>query len=139
MLAKWLSMKSEKTISDFLKLSEDKREALLDFLDEFVPYEEIEADGRNFVLCHAGIRDFDEDKALEDYSEEDFIFAETDYRKIYFKDAFLVTGHMPTVAIHKKLFEKPYAQKRHLAIDGGAAIGGKLLGIRLEGLKMYFA
>ena len=138
-LAKWLSMKSEKTISDFLALSEDDREALLDYLEEFVPYEEIECKGKSFVLCHAGVRDFDEDKSLEDYSEEDFVFAETDYGAVYFNDAFLVTGHTPTVAIDKKLLGKPYAKKKHLAVDGGAAFGGKLIAICLDTLKVYYA
>lgn len=137
MLAKWLSLKSEKTISDFLALSEDRREALLDYLEEFTPYEEIECNGRNFVLCHAGVRNFDEDKSLEDYSEEDFVFAETDYSKVYFSDAFLVTGHTVTSLINKKYFGKFYSAKKHLAIDGAAAFGGKLIAICLDTLKGF--
>ena len=137
-LAKWLSMKSGKTIADFLALSEEGREDLLDYLEEFAAFEEIECKGKKFVLTHAGI-DNHEDRDLYEHEEEDFIFAETDYGKAYFKDAFLVTGHTPTVAIDKKLFGKPYAKNKHLAIDGGCGLGGKLIAICLDTLKVYYA
>ena len=137
-LAKWLSMKSGKTIADFLALSEEDREDLLDYLEEFAAFEEIECKGKKFVLTHAGI-DNHEDRDLYEHEEEDFIFAETDYGKAYFKDAFLVTGHTPTVAIDKKLFGKPYAKNKHLAIDGGCGLGGKLIAICLDTLKVYYA
>ena len=137
-LAKWLSMKSGKTIADFLALSEEGREDLLDYLEEFAAFEEIECKGKKFVLTHAGI-DNHEDRDLYEHEEEDFIFAETDYGKAYFKDAFLVTGHTPTVAIDKKLFGKPYAKKKHLEIDGGCGLGGKLIAICLDTLKVYYA
>ena len=137
-LAKWLSMKSGKTIADFLALSEEGREDLLDYLEEFATLEEIECKGKKFVLTHAGI-DNHEDRDLYEHEVEDFIFAETDYGKAYFKDAFLVTGHTPTVAIDKKLFGKPYAKNKHLAIDGGCGFGGKLIAICLDTLKVYYA
>ena len=137
-LAKWLSRKSGKTIADFRALSQEGREDLLDYLEEFAAFEEIECKGKKFVLTHAGI-DNHEDRDLYEHEEEDFIFAETDYGKAYFKDAFLVTGHTPTVAIDKKLFGKPYAKNKHLAIDGGCGLGGKLIAICLDTLKVYYA
>ena len=136
-LAKWLTMKSEKTITDFLALSDDDKEALLDYLEEFAAFEEIESKGKRFILTHAGISNHDE-RDLYEHETEDFVFAETDYGKIYFDDAFLVTGHTPTVAIDKKLFGKPYAKKKHLAIDGGCGLGGKLIAICLDTLTVYY-
>lgn len=137
-LAKWLSLKSGKTIADFLALSAEGKEDLLDYLEEFATMEEIECKGKKFVLTHAGIRNH-EDRDLYEHEVEDFVFAETDYGKVYFKDAFLVTGHTPTVAIDKKLFGKPYAKNKHLAIDGGCGFGGKLIAICLDTLKVYYA
>ncbi len=137
-LSKWLSMKSEKTIEAFLKLGDEEREAILEFLEEFAPFEEIECKGKRFILTHAGIRGFEEGKALDDYSDGDFVFAETDYNKIYFPDAYLVTGHTPTVAIGKEYFGKVYAKKRHLALDCGAAFGGRLAAVCLDTLKVSY-
>ncbi len=135
---KWLSMKSEKTVSDFLALSDEDKESIIDYLSEFQAFEEVEAGGKTFVLTHAGIDNFVSDKALEDYEEEDFVFAETDYTKVYFKNKYLITGHKPTVAINQKFMGKVYSKNGHIALDCGAAYGGKLAAICLDALKLYY-
>lgn len=135
---KWLTMKSEKTISDFLALSDEDKESIIDYLSEFQPYEEVEAGGKTFVLAHAGINCFEAGKDLEEYMEEDFVFAVTDYSKPCFKNKYLITGHMPTVAINPKLMGKVYSKNGHIALDCGAAYGGKLAGICLDKLKLYY-
>lgn len=135
---KWLTMKSEKTISDFLALDEENKESIIDYLSEFAPYEEIEAGGKSFVLAHAGIDGFEENKPLEDYEEKSFVFAKTDYTKAYFPDSYLITGHTPTAVIDRQCAGKVYSKKRHLAIDCGAAYGGRLAAVCLEKLKVYY-
>lgn len=137
MLEKWLGMKSEKTIEDFLKLNDEEKESVLDFLEEFASFEEIECKGKKFVLCHAGIDNFD-DRDLYEHEDEDFVFAKTDYSSIYFPDAYLVTGHTPTVAIGKEFAGKVYAKKRHLALDCGAGFGGRLAAVCLDTLKVFY-
>ena len=137
-LEKWLGMKSEKTISDFLSLGEEDKESIIDYLSEFQAFEEVEANGKTFVLAHAGIDNFEDGKDLEDYTEEDFVFAKTDYTKVYFKNKYLITGHTPTVAIHPSLMGKVYSKKGHIALDCGAAYGGKLAAICLDALKLTY-
>lgn len=137
-LTKWLGMKAEKTIEDFLSLDEEGKESIIDYLSEFQPWEEIKAKGKSFVLCHNGIGNFDESRELEDYDEEDFVFGNTDYSSIYFSDKYLVTGHTPTVGIDKALMGKVYAKKRHLALDCGAVYNCRLAGVCLDTLKVYY-
>lgn len=138
LLEKWLKLGGEKTITAFLELEEEEKEAILDYLEEFNPYEELVCAGKKFVLAHAGISGFEEEKSLEEYSEEDFVFAETDYNQIYFGKAYLITGHKPTVAIGKEYAGKVYAKKRHLAVDCGAAFGGRLAAVCLDTLKVFY-
>ena len=136
---KWLSMGSEKTVKDFLSLDDEGKESILDYLTEFQPYEELDVGGRTFVLVHAGIRNFDPIKPLEDYDDEDFVSEAADYTRVYFRgNTFLVTGHTPTVAIDKKYFGKVYAHKSHLAVDCGAAFGGRLACVCLDKMKLYY-
>ena len=137
-LEKWLTMKSEKTISDFLALGEEDKESIVDYLSEFQAFEEVEAGGKTFVLAHAGIDNFEEGKDLEEYSEEDFVFAKTDYTKVYFKNKYLITGHTPTVAINQKFMGKVYSKNGHIALDCGAAYGGRLAAICLDALKLHY-
>jgi len=138
LLTKWLTMKSEKTISDFLSLDEEGREAILDYLTEFTPYEELEEGGKTFILAHAGINGFEDGKDLEEYSEEDFVFAKTDYNTPLFSDRYLVTAHTPTVAIGKEYMGKVYSKKRHVAIDCGCGYGGRLAAVCLNPLKVFY-
>lgn len=138
LLSKWLTMKSEKTISDFLSLDEEGRDAILDYLTEFTPYEELEEGGKTFILAHAGINDFEEDKDLEDYGEEDFVFAKTDYSSPLFADKYLVSAHTPTVTIGKEYMGKVYSKKRHVAIDCGCGYGGRLAAVCLNPLKVFY-
>ncbi len=138
LLLRWKKLGCEKTVDAFLKLSQYDREAVLDYLGEFNPYEELECNGKRFVLCHAGIRGFGEERDLDDYGEEDFIFEGADYGRIYFSDAYLVTGHTPTVAIGKEFAGKVYSKKRHIALDCGAAFGGRLAALCLDTLKLTY-
>ena len=138
LLEKWLSMKSEKTTEDFLSLDEEGKESIIDYLSEFEAYEEITAGGKDFVLCHAGIDGFDEEKDLSEYDEDAFVYADTDYNRIYFPDKYLVTGHTPTALIDRSLTGKVYSKKRHLAIDCGCGYGGRLAAVCLDKLKVYY-
>lgn len=135
---KWLTMKSTKTTEDFLSLDEEGKESIIDYLSEFEPFEEITAGGKNFVLCHAGIDGFDEEKDLSEYDERDFVCADTDYDRIYFPDKYLVTGHTPTALIDRALTGKVYSKKRHLALDCGCGYGGRLAAVCLDKLKVYY-
>ncbi len=138
LFGKWLTMKSEKTIKDFLALDEENKESIIDYLTEFAPYEQVEAGGKSFVLVHAGIDGFEEGKSLDEYDEKAFVFAETDYQRAYFPDSYLITGHTPTALIDRQCTGKVYSKKRHLAIDCGVAYGGRLAAVCLDKLKVYY-
>ncbi len=137
---KWLTAGIEKTVTDFLALDGEEQEAIIDFLEEFQPYEKLEVKGKTFVLAYAGIGGFEVGKDLDDYAEEDFIFAENDYTKAIFpKGTALVTGHTPTVVIDKALGGKIYSKNGHIAIDCGCGYpGGKLATLCLDKMKVYY-
>lgn len=138
MFAQWLQSGGYPTLEAFLALSDEDKESVLDYLDEFEPYEEIEAGGRDFVLVHAGIRNFSEEKELDEYDEADFVSEKADYTKVYYADRYLVTGHTPTGEIPSAKDGKAFSAKRHLAIDCGAAFGGKLCAVCLDNMKVYY-
>ena len=94
LLDKWLTMKSEKTISDFLSLCDEDKESIIDYLSEFQSYEEIKAGGKTFVLAHAGINGFDADKDLEDYSEEIVILVRVVLTYIVSVEKYLPFGYV---------------------------------------------
>ena len=134
----WLMSGGEPTLEGFLNLSGEDRESIIDYLGEFEPYEQVEAAGRSYVLVHAGINGFDPQKALDDYEEQDFISKPSDLSKVYFKNSFLVSGHIPTADLSKDGKARVISKNHQLRIDCGAYEGGKLAAVCLDTLKVFY-
>lgn len=113
----WMENGGQVTLDAFLTEDEDSREDILDYLEEFTLYEEVDAGGFSYVLVHAGINNFKQDKELDKYGLNDLLFEKPDYSKVYFEDRILVTGHTPTAWIKDCPEHKVYRGNNHLAID----------------------
>lgn len=132
-ISAWLDDGGEATLKDFSRLSQEEKDEILDYLNEFELYREIYAGGKHYILTHAGLGDFSPQKRLDDYSLEELAFCRTDYSKALFQDKILVTGHTPTALIPEN--PKPgyiYRGNHHIAIDCGCGFGGRLGAICLD-------
>lgn len=69
---------------------------------------------------------------------QEFIAGEAEYEKQYFDDRILVTGHTPTSLINEKYAGRIYSKNNHLAIDCGAAFGGRLACVCLDTQDMFY-
>lgn len=136
----WMKDGGEITSRQFSQLSREEKEEVLDYLMEFSVYEEVAAGGKQYVLVHAGIRDFQEERDLEDYEFEDFVLFRADYDRRYFSDPrkYLVTGHMPTMAIRADQQPLVYQEKGHIAIDCGCVFGGQLAAYCLDTGEIFY-
>lgn len=132
-LLNWLSQGGKTTLKGFHALSREERAQVLDYLGEFQLYAALKAGPREYVLIHGGLENFRPERALEDYSPEEMIWARPDYDRVYFPDRYLVTGHTPTRAIPgNPQPDRIYQANHHIAIDCGAPFGGRLSAICLE-------
>lgn len=146
-LLEWMSVGGDKTIEEFSKLSQEGREDVLDYLGEFTLYETTKVNGKEFILVHAGLCNFDCRRSLEDYRLDELLFQAPDYKKVYFENKFLITGHLPTRAIWAdgKLAKGTacrddiYIANNHIAIDCACGFpDGRLGCIRLEDFREYY-
>ena len=126
-ISDWFADGGQTTLNEFKRLTEEERGYVLNYLRKFTPYEVIKANGKNFILTHAGAPKSATYDNLKNYDMLDFVTAKTDYDKIYFPDMFLVTGHTPTVLIDKNYEKKIYRKNNHIAIDTGAVFHGGVL------------
>lgn len=136
-LRSWQEDGGEVTLEQFQSLDEDERLFILEYLEEFEPYDIVTVGKKEYILVHAGLDNFSPDRELDDYSIEELIFKPVDYSKVYFKDKYLVTGHTPTV-LQPGNTGKIIVKNRHIAIDCGKVFGGKLACICLDTKKVYY-
>lgn len=150
-VTEWLSVGGESTINDPTMRDSEVKEMILEYLEEFTMYEVVKVRGKKFVLVHAGFDNFALERDLDEYHLSEMLFHSPDFDKVYFEDAFLVTGHTPTRAIWAKeqgksieqLDEKDYKdiifkKNNHIAIDCGCAYGGKLACLCLETMEEFY-
>lgn len=136
----WQSIGGQSTIDEFCKLSLDEKYDIVEYLDEFSLYEEVVAGGKRFILCHAGLANFSSERPLEDYELHELIFKTPDYEKMYFPDAYLVTGHLPTKAIKGNPNpNRIYKKNHHIAIDCAAGYDGQIGCICLDTMEEFYS
>ncbi len=130
----WTRDGGDVTAKQFVRLNPESREEILEYLEECTLYEEINIGGKNYILVHAGIDNFDEGRDMDSYLPSELLFKRTDYRKQYFPggNTFLVTGHTPTFTIRSDRKSLIYEENGHIAIDCGCVYGGHLAAFCLD-------
>lgn len=128
------------TLEGFLALSEFERNEIYHFIEDASVYEEIEYEGKKYILSHAGILNFQEEKLLEEYSYFDFINGRMDYENKYFQNEniYIISGHTPTFHIRKDKKPLVFQENGHIAIDCGCVYGGNLAAFCIETGEIFY-
>ena len=132
-LVHWWNQGGLPTMEGFLRLPEEKKRAVLAYLEGFRHYGELSVGGREYILVHGGLGNFSPEKHLTDYTIEELVWDRLEYGCVYFPDKYLVSGHTPTRYI--RVNPRPdhiYQGRRHIAIDCGSVYGGLLGAICLD-------
>ena len=142
MLIEWFQNGGQSTMEQFSKLPAEDKKDIIEFLEEFEPYIELEVNGQEYVLVHAGLgNDFCCLTPLDEYPLDDLIWCRPDYEIPYYEDRIVVTGHTPTQSIADN--PRPgfiYRKHNHIALDCGACSKeGRLAGICLDTGKEYYS
>ncbi len=139
----WMQNGGSVTLNQFLGLPPQKRLELLAYMQEFRVYEELTMpDGRQFVMTHSGIEDFDPERPLREYPLDALINARPQQTDRFYPDKKLIFGHTPTLTYPQMqgraevLFTDTY-----INIDCGAVFheaGGKLACLRLDDMEVFY-
>lgn len=130
----WIQDGGEVTAERFSKLTNKEKMDILNYLKEASVYEILEEKEKTYLLVHAGLNHFSEEKELYEYELEDIIWHRTDYTKRYFQnpDVIVVTGHTPTPLIREDGQPLVYQENGHLALDCACVFGGRLAAYCVE-------
>lgn len=122
------------TFEGYLNLTQDEKKSIYNYIESRKAYATLEYKRKKYILVHAGIANFDETKALDQYDLSDFICKRADYSRRYYTDEniSLVTGHTPTIAFQSGRTPRVFIRNGHIAIDCGCIYGGKLAAYCIE-------
>ncbi len=129
------------TLDEFRSIDNEQREAVIDFLKDLYTYVELEVNGNDYLLVHAGLGNFSPGKKMDEYTVHELVWERGDYGKRYFKDKTVICGHTPTLIIEGN--KKPgyiYYRSGNIVLDCGACFeGGRLSCLRLDDGKEYYS
>lgn len=133
----WISDGGKETLNEYLYLSPEERADVLEVLAGSLMKEEIEVNGKTFLLSHT-VSEVDNICDFEDWGWEEYLLGEPDYEEIYFDDKYVVTGHTPTAYIDRSYLGKIWMGNNHIAIDCGAVFGNPLGCICLDTFETFY-
>ncbi len=131
-MTQWVQEGGQSTLDGFRALDEEQREGVLEYLEEMTLFEELEINGKQYTLVHAGIADYNDGDELEDFLPEDFFSEPLDPARILMKNGTVVVGHKPTASGKIERGEGSFL------IDCGVCEGGSLGCLCLENGKEYY-
>jgi len=133
----WLSDGGDKTLAEFLELSDDEREKTILTLRKSIISTSIVVNDKIFLLSHT-VPEIERLDDFENWTVEDYIMGEPNYEEVYFEDKIIVTGHTPTGLIEVGSKGRIWNKNNHIAIDCGAVFGNPLGCICLETFEEFY-
>ena len=70
----WQYNGSKSTIDEFRTLSREMQYEVIDFIKDFMIYEELTVNGKNYLLVHGGLGNYYPGKDIEEYSLKELIW-----------------------------------------------------------------
>lgn len=128
----WIENGGKSTYDEFIRLTYEEREAVKEYLEDLPLYEDINVNGKRYILVHAGLEGFEKDRSLDDYSPLELIYKKADINKKYFDDVTLITGHQGIGDCQKKAVYK----NGHLSLDCSEA--GVLCAVCLDDGREFY-
>ena len=125
------------TLKAMHRLPKDIQQDILDYLRDCPIYETVSAGGRDFILVHSGLENFAPDKRIEDYAEEDLLWAWPDLTDVYYKRVMTVFGHTPTMLFGDEYEDNIIKTDTWMDIDMGAGFGHEPVLMRLDDMKEF--
>ena len=137
-MKEWVNNGGAVTLEGFRKLDDDMKEGVIDYLSDMALFEEITVKDDNYVIVHAGIRNFDENTVLDDLSPEDFIYESLDPEREYYEDKTVIAGHIHTNELPDPDPNMIYYGNGTIFLDCGSDKNGTLGCLCLDNGKEFY-
>lgn len=137
-LETYIDSGGEITVDALRKLDPETISDILDYLRDCPLYETLTVNGRDFILVHGGLDEFDKSKKISDYTQEELLWAWPEYDDEYFEGITTVFGHTPTIFYDRDHKGRILHRPTWIDIDVGASYGYGTAMLRLDDLKEFY-
>ena len=134
----WEQNGARPTINALYSTRTNEIKYILEYLHEVPLYETVSAGGKDFLLSHSGLGNFDKNKKLSEYSNDDFLWNRPKIDDRYFDDVMTVFGHTPTIYYGEEYKGKAVVTDTWIDIDAGTFCGFTPMLLRLDDLKEFY-
>ena len=125
------------TLSSLRKLDKEMRADILEYLHEALLYDAVTAGNRDYLLVHAGLENFAQNKRIASYSADELIWKSPRIDEMYYNDITVVFGHTPTFSYGEAFRGRIIKTSTWIDIDTGAGYGEKPVLLRLDDLHEF--
>lgn len=134
----WEENGARPSINALSAISPNEIKYILEYLHEAPLYETVSVGGKDFLLTHSGLNNFNKNKRLSEYSKDDFLWYRPQITDRYFDDIITVFGHTPTVYYGEEYKGRAVITDTWIDIDTGASCGLSPMLLRLDDLKEFY-
>ena len=139
-LVTWQYNGSRTTIEEFRQLNRTTQAEIIEYIKDFLIYEELKVSDKDYLLVHGGLGNFYPGKDIEEYSIKELLWDRAEYDITYFSEKYVITGHTPTQDIPGN--PNPgyiFKGNNHIALDCGCnRPDGRLAAICLDTMEEYY-
>lgn len=139
-LVTWQYNGSRTTIEEFRQLNRTTQAEIIEYIKNFLIYEELKVSDKDYLLVHGGLGNFYPGKDIEEYSLKELVWDRAEYDITYFSEKYVITGHTPTQDIPGN--PNPgyiFKENNHIALDCGCnRPDGRLAVICLDTMEEYY-
>lgn len=134
----WEQNGARPTINALHSIRPEEINYILEYLHEAPLYETVSVGGKDFLLSHSGLGNFDKNKKLSEYSDDDFLWNRPKIDDRYFDDVITVFGHTPTIYYGEEYKGKAVVTDTWIDVDAGTSCGFLPMLLRLDDLKEFY-
>ena len=121
-----------------MKSSPETVSYIMEYLHDAPLYETVSAGGRDFLLVHSGLDNFDKSRKITDYSPDELLWAWPTADDEYYDGIVTVFGHTPTVSYGKEHKGRILRTRTWIDVDVGVPYGNSPALLRLDDLEEIY-
>lgn len=136
----WMENGGSSTMSALRTLLKDDPESvhsIVDYLEDAPLYDTVQVNGRDFILVHAGLGNFDPERSLDEYEPDEVLHTRPSQETRYFDDATVIFGHSPVSYLGGE-DGKALHTDTWICIDTGAAMGKSPMLLCLDTMEEFY-